>query len=243
MSEAPPRRVLTKNRMGWASERLGAVSELFVEFAARAGGPVLDVGAGYGAASEAALRAGAAAVIANDLEPRHLEELEARLGAAERGRLRVKAGRFPREIEFEDGSLWGAHASNVFHFLTPKQVSEGMKKLARWLRPGGRVFVQAATPYQGVWAGFAEEYGRRAERGERWPGLVEKVSEYVAHRQRSQMPRWIHLLDDVVLRREAEAAGFEVERAWLYRRADLPAGLRLDGRETVGLVGVRRRLG
>lgn len=226
--------------MGWASERLGAVSELFVGCAARAEGPVLDVGAGYGAASEAALRAGAPAVIANDMEPEHLAMLEARLEQSLRQRLRTKAGRFPRQIECEDGSLWAAHASNVFHFLTPRQVTEGMKKLARWVRPGGRIFVQAATPYQGVWAEFAAEYGRRVERGEPWPGLVEKVSEFVSHRQRSQMPRWLHLLDDAVLRREAEAAGFEVERAWLYRRADLPAGLWLDGRETVGLVGVRR---
>lgn len=240
MRETPPRRVLTKNRMGWASERLGEVSELFVEFAAKAGGPVLDLGAGYGAASEAAVRAGAPMVIANDLERRHLEELEARLGPEERVRLRTKTGRFPREIEFEDGSLWAAHASNVFHFLTPRQVSEGFRKLSRWLRPGGRIFVQAATPYQGVWAGFAAEYGRRVAGGNAWPGVVEKVSEYVTHRQRSQMPRWIHLLDDVVLRREAEAAGFEVERAWLYQRADLPVGLRLDGRETVGLVGAKR---
>jgi SAM-dependent methyltransferase len=240
MSEAPARRVLTKNRMGWASERLGEVSELFVECAGRAEGPVLDVGAGYGAACEAALRAGAPEVIANDLERQHLEALEARLSERERARLVVKAGRFPRQTEFEDGSLWAAHASNVFHFLTPRQVQEGMRKLARWLRPGGRLFVQAATPYQGAWAAFAEEYGRRVERGELWPGLMEKVSEYVAHRQRSQMPRWLHLLDDVVLRREAEGAGLEVERAWLYRRADLPVGLRMDGRETVGLVAARR---
>ena len=240
MGDAPPRRVLTKNRMGWASEQLGEVSALFVEYAAGAGGPVLDLGAGYGAASEAALRAGAAEVIANDIERQHLEALEARLGPEDRVRLRTKTGRFPRQIEFDDGSVWAAHASNLFHFLTPRQVSEGFRKLARWVRPGGRIFVQAATPYQGVWAGFAEEYERRVARGEAWPGLVEKVSDYVAHRQRSQMPRWLHLLDDVVLRREAEEAEFEVERAWLYRRADLPVGLRLDGRETVGLVGVRR---
>lgn len=99
--------------------------------------------------------------------------------------------------------------------------------------------MQAATPYQGVWAGFAEEYARRVAAGEAWPGMMEKVSAYVAHRQRSQMPRWLHLLDDVVLRREAEGAGFEVERCWLYRRGDLPVGCWLDGRETVGLVGVR----
>jgi hypothetical protein len=69
---------------------------------------------------------------------------------------------------------------------------------------------------------------------------VEKVSEYCTHRQRGQMPRSIHLLDEEVLRRSAEAAGLVVEAAWLYQRPDLPVALRLDGRETVGLVARKR---
>ena len=50
------------------------------------------------------------------------------------------------------------------------------------------------------------------------------------------MPRSIHLLDDSVLARTAEAAGLTVERVWFYQRADLPRELRFDGRESVGLV-------
>ncbi|MBC7928234.1 MAG: hypothetical protein H7039_21525 [Bryobacteraceae bacterium] len=50
------------------------------------------------------------------------------------------------------------------------------------------------------------------------------------------MPRSIHLLDDVVLRRAAEEAGLTIERLWLYRRTDLPVTLHLDGRESVGLI-------
>jgi hypothetical protein len=44
------------------------------------------------------------------------------------------------------------------------------------------------------------------------------------------------LLDDAVLARACSGAGLEVERAWLYRREDLPESLYLDGRESVGVV-------
>lgn len=214
--------------MGWSKRRLGEASELFVAFAASAGGPVLDVGAGYGAACLAALQAGATRVIANDLDERHLETLDARF--------EKKIGRFPREIEFEDGSLAAIHAANVLHFLTPRQLTGGLRKIERWLRPGGKLFVQAASPYQSVWGAFPEEYLRRVEAGSAFPGVMEKVSDYVTHRMRGEMPRSIHLLDDVILRREAEAAGLVVERAWLYRWCGLPRELHLDGRETVGLI-------
>lgn len=53
------------------------------------------------------------------------------------------------------------------------------------------------------------------------------------------MPRSIHLLDDGILSAAARRAGFEVERAWLYRRPGLPASLHLDGRESAALI-VRR---
>jgi len=225
--------------MGWSSELLSPLSLLFIEFC-RSGAcgedaPALDVGAGYGTATLAALRVGAC-VIANDIEGAHLESLRNR--AAEEGlaRLHCKTGRFPRLLHFEPGTLGAIHASSVFHFLTAKQLGEGMKAAARWLRPGGKLFVQAATPYQAPFASFIPEFERRTASGERWPGWLQKASEFCSHRQLSQMPRSIHLLDHQVLRRAAQDAGFQIEAAWLYRREDLPATLHLDGRESVGLV-------
>ncbi|MBI5085581.1 MAG: class I SAM-dependent methyltransferase, partial [Acidobacteria bacterium] len=196
---------------------------------------VLDIGAGYGAATLAALRAGAR-VIANDLAGEHLEEILIRVPDNDRPRLACTTGRFPRGLHFEQGTLGAVHASSVFHFLTGRQLEEGLRAIARWLRPGGKLFLQAATPYQAAFAPFIPAFERRIAAGEKWPGWVAKVSEYSSHRQRSQMPRAIHLLDDRILRSAAEDAGLTVERAWLYQRADLPATLRLDGREAVGLV-------
>ena len=237
------RRRFTRNRMGWASEDLSRLSLLFIEFCESglpriSGAPVLDVGAAFGAASLAALNAGAR-VIANDLDESHLHELDQRVPADLRARLTLKPGRFPREAHFEPETLAAVHASSVLHFLTGNQLQEGMAAVARWLVPGGKLFVQAATPYQEPFRAFIPEYERRLEEGQRWPGWIPKVGAFSTHRQLSQMPRSMHLLDDRILGRSAEEAGLIVEQTFLYRRHDFPASLALDGRESVGLIARR----
>jgi SAM-dependent methyltransferase len=228
--------------MGWASEKLSPLSEEFVEIC-RSGAcgrqsPALDIGSAFGAAAVAAIAAGAW-VIANDLDPAHLVELEQRVPEPLRPRLVCRPGRFPRELHFEPGSLGAVHASNVFHFLTGNELARGLRAIAVWLRPGGRLFVQAASPFQQPFAAFVPEFERRMEMSEKWPGWVEKISRYCSHRQLGQMPRSMHFLDDRLLRRYLESSGLAVERAWLYSRTDLPGSLLLDGRETAAAIAVK----
>jgi SAM-dependent methyltransferase len=228
-------RLPTCNRMGWISRHLNPISAEFVEFCTRPSGlPVLDIGAGFGTATLAALAVGAR-VIANDLEPAHLAAIAAATPEASRERLTSVAGSFP-DLDFAEASLAGAHASSVFHFLTGRQIDTAFRRLARWLAPGGKIFIQAATPYQQPFLAFLPTYRDRVAEGAAWPGRIAKLSEYCRHRQVGQMPRSIHLLDDVVLARAAERAGLIVERAWLYEREDLPKSIRLDGREAAGLI-------
>ena len=235
---------LTRNNMGWAAEKPNRINRLFVDYCATGAcgetSPALDIGAAYGLATIAALEAGAH-VIANDLAPAHLEEIFRRTPEASRARLQLKAGRFPHQIHFEPETLGAIHASNVFHFLTGNQLSYGVRSAARWLRPGGKLFVQAATPYQAQFAGFIPEYQRRLAAGVKWPGWVEKISRYSQHKKLGVMPASIHLLDDRTLVPLLEAAGFRVERAWLYQREDFPAELKLDGRESLGIVAIRNK--
>ena len=223
--------------MGWISEELSLVSRDFVAFC-EPGTRVLDIGAGFGVASLAAISAGAH-VIANDVDQGHLDEIAQRATEEQRSCLVLKAGRFPRELHFEPGTFDAVHASNVFHFLTGNQLQDGLTAITRWLAPGGKLFVQAATPFQAPFRAFLPEYERRLAAGQRWPGWVEKISLFSTHRQLSQMPRSIHLLDDRVLARAVTDAGLVVEQAFLFRRHDFPASLSLDGRESVGLVARR----
>lgn len=220
--------------MGWASTELSELSRAFVEFAPQAPGPVLDIGGAPGFAVRAALAAGAGRAIANDLDA-------ALFTALDPGdpRVTIKPGRFPRALHFEPESLGAIHASSVLHFLTPLQLAEGFRAVARWLRAGGRLFVQGSTPYQAPFESFVEEFERRRAQGQRWPGWLEKAGAYAAHRQMGQMPRSLHLLDEETLARAAREVGLTVERAWLYRRDDFPRTLHLDGRETAALIAAK----
>ncbi|MBM3737382.1 MAG: class I SAM-dependent methyltransferase [Acidobacteria bacterium] len=225
--------------MGWVARELSPLSQCFADYCAAGGcgreSPAVDLGAAYGAAALAALDAGAW-LIANDLDATHLEELVRRAPESARDRLTVRVGRFPEALEFGPGSLGAVHASNVFHFLTGNQIRLGLTQIARWLRPGGRLFIQAATPYQAPFTAFISEYETRAARGDRWPGWVERISEFSSHRQLGQMPRSVHLLTAPLLAARVEDAGLVVERAWHFRRPDLPRSLWLDGRESAGVI-------
>lgn len=229
-----PARVLTRNRMGWVSAAISELSQSWIEDCRLAGEtPVLDIGAAFSSAPLAVLDTGIS-LIANDLDPAHLAELERRAGPA--ARLILKPGRFPKDLHFEERSLHSVHISNVVHFLTGKQLDLGLRQIARWLRPGGRLFLQAVTPFQAIFMGFLPEYERRRQAGVRWPGYIPKLSEFARHRQFSQMPRSVHLLDVEILSRAASDAGLEIERCWYFRRADQPREILLDGRESVGLI-------
>jgi polyketide synthase PksL len=220
--------------MGWVSNELNGVSQRFVDFCQGlpAGAAVLDLGAGFGAATLAALKIGSS-VTAVDLEAQHLAELP------DHPQLQRMAARFPYDTHFPTGSFAAVHASSLFHFLTPAELESGLHNIHHWLQPGGRLFVHAATPYQKPFVDFLPEYQRRVDQGVPWPGWITKISDFSRHKKISWMPRSIHLLDDRVLAAAVRAAGLTVDWVALFRRDDLPHSLRLDGRESVGLIASR----
>ena len=229
------RRQPTRNRTGWTSNVPNELSQLFIDFSASATRPVLDIGAAFGVASIPALAVGAT-VLANDSDPNHLATLEALTPPLLRPQLQLFPGRFPLDLDFPAHSLDAVHASNILHFLTGEELFSGMGKIAQWLAPGGRLFVQAGTPYLQPFAAFVPVYEARVAAGEPWPGWVEDARAISTHKKLGQIPRSLHLLDEAVLTRLATSTGFQIERLWTYRRHDLPRGMHLDGREGVGLV-------
>jgi SAM-dependent methyltransferase/GNAT superfamily N-acetyltransferase len=225
----------TTNCMGWSGDAVNEVSQEFIRYAGECGQPVLDIGAAYGVATIPALEAGAT-VIANDLSLEHLAELHRRTLPELIPRLTTLPGRFPGDLDFPADSLAAVHASQVLHFLNPEEVMAGLSLAFRWLRPGGRLFVLAATPHQATHAQYAPEFAKRKARGDPWPGVIENLRAWNTHWSAELNPPWLHVFDYEVLCAAVSRAGFVVEWARMFSRTGLPDFCRLDGRENLGLI-------
>jgi SAM-dependent methyltransferase len=226
--------IKTLNNMGYMTSTLDPFSSEFARFAGVAGGPVLDVGAAYGVATLAALAAGAR-VLANDVDPRHLDILAKRAPDPDRARLDLVPGEFPQGLHLGSNSLAGVLICRVLHFFSGPRIEESARAVFDWLKPGGKVFVVAETPYLRNFISFITTYERRKKSGERWPGLVTDVKSIAPDRGAS-LPDLMHFLDPDVLRRVFSEVGFIIERAETFARPEFPADIQYDGRESVGLI-------
>jgi SAM-dependent methyltransferase len=225
----------TTNCYGWTSDVVNEVSEQFIAYATKCARPVLDIGAGLGVASLAAL-AGGASVISNDLCAEHLAILRAAVPSGSLGRLTPLVGRFPGQIQLPDCYLDAAHASNVLHFLPGHEVDAGIRALYRWLAPGGMVFAVASSPYIENLKNTIPVFESRKASGRKWPGEIEDIRLYSSHETLRWLPNFIHVFDSDVLSTAFSDAGFQVLTAVHFRRRGLPPSLFYDGRENVGVV-------
>jgi SAM-dependent methyltransferase len=233
-----PGTIPTLNQRGRTSLAPNEYSQAFIEYAHETKGLVLDIGAAFGVASIPAVEAGAT-VIANDIEQRHLEVLWERTPKHHRSRLILKIGRFPDDLSFPEKYLDAVHAANLLNFLRGEEILRGLALIWGWLKPGGKVFTNSGTPYAANIQGFIPVYEDRKRHGIRWPGEAENVQQYSSHQTLSELPPFIHLLDDEVIRNAFEALGFIVEKAEMYMRNGLPEYLSYDGRENVGVIAAK----
>ncbi|HAZ08561.1 MAG TPA: hypothetical protein DCZ01_08595 [Elusimicrobia bacterium] len=232
--------IRTLNSMGYMTSSLDPFSRAFTEFAPKAPGQCLDVGAAYGVASLAALGNGAS-VISNDIDARHLKILSDRAPASDRDRLTLAVGDFPDTLDFPHGSLGTVLICRVMHFFDGPKIERAAKKVMDWLAPGGKVFVVSETPFLRTALTFRPTYESRLKAGDPWPGVVENVGAHDPKRA-GTLPRLMHLLDDKTLRRVFSTAGFVIERLEMFPRPDFPPDIQLDGRESIGLIARKGQL-
>ncbi|MBI4351612.1 MAG: class I SAM-dependent methyltransferase [Elusimicrobia bacterium] len=228
----------TLNSMGTMTPSPDIFSSAFIEFASKAPGRCLDIGAAYGVSTIPAL-AGGAHVVANDIDGRHLRILASRVPTEDRARLELAPGNFPDEMDFQPGSFGAVLICRVMHFFDGPRIDRAAAKVREWLAPGGKVFVVAETPFIGTARAFFPTYEARLKAGNKWPGVVENVSAHDPKRAGS-LPSLFHLLDDRVLSRVFTSAGFTIERLAYFARPDYPADIRLDGKESIGMIAIKK---
>lgn len=222
--------VPTLNQRGFMAETLDVYSAHFVEFAGRIDAEVLDVGCAYGVATRAALENGAR-VLACDMEEGHLQILERETPRVLRERLHTAVGMLP-DLDFPGQSFGAILCSRVLHFLLPDEIHTTLDKMYDWLKPGGRLYLVADTPYTGFWFSTAPEYERRKADGEEWPGYIDDISTLLGSgRVPDGMLAYLNPLDPDILQRECERSGFVVDEAAFVSRDGSP-----DGRQHAGCI-------
>ena len=128
------------------------------------------------------------------------------------------------------------------HYLTPEQLEVTAKHLFLLLKPAGRIFVVAITPYVKRYESFIPEYERRVGAGEKNPGFVQSLQPYLNRdvTTESQCKNItddpFFFLDDKVLRSVFEKNGFRVIESTMKPLSYVSTSWALDGRENVILI-------
>jgi SAM-dependent methyltransferase len=226
----------TLNGTGFMFEVLDEFAEDFIQQAGKSDAPVLEVGCAFGVASLPALAAGAR-VVACDLEQKHLDILREQAPEADRERLTCVQGELPG-MDLPANEFSALLCSRVLHFLDGAAVDASIRKMYQWLKPGGRLYLVADTPY-GIWRKFIPVFEARRERGDRWPGLMIGLENYLPQAPSARPingPPFMNLLDTKLLERSCREAGFEIDRVSFIDRSDFSGDGRMDGRENAGIM-------
>jgi len=193
------------------SPALDDLSLQFAMWAGQTGKTCLDVGCGNGVVAAAALARGGR-MVAADPDPALLQQLLARVPVQQHARLAVCTAGLP-ELDFKKSGFAAVHVARVLHLLDGPAIRASLAKFFRWLYPHGKLFVSALTPLGSFWQRFHPEFIRRATAGAEWPGYIEDLSQFHLTAERA-IP--CHLLDENLLSREMQTAGFVVESTLRY---------------------------
>lgn len=247
----PDGRTQTLNKKGAVTATIDSAARDFLKFGK--GKAILEIGGCYGDVMLQALKQSESTIYAlNDMDGRHLFIAAKRLcQKIQHNSLKSSSA---KQVKFVQADITNTkdvqklaqyeaiYVGRVFHFLTPEQFELSVKHLFLLLKPKGRVFASAITPYVKRFERFIPEYERRLAAGEEYPGFVKSLREYVNDKVTSLLQikniseEPFLFLDVEVLRHIFERNGFRIlecrtlpldykSESWVY-----------DGRENVMII-------
>jgi ubiquinone/menaquinone biosynthesis C-methylase UbiE len=235
----------TLNNMGWMiAQHPDAYTEAFINYALTADKPVLEVGAAYGVAAPRILEQGGK-VIVNDLDARHLDVLYQQTPPHLQDNLTLLAGSCVDEIEIDAHSLSAILCGRVFHFFDADTISLCLERFARWLEPNGKIFIVADSIFHGMNEKIFADFLQRKAQNHPNPGRVALLDNPRLAAQPNKdeilqaMPEYFNFIDIETMAKLFNKAGFLVEQASYFPTRYYYEVSLWDGREGVGLIGVK----
>ncbi len=228
----------TLNNKGFMFENTDEFAEDFIKLSGESDDEALELGCAYGIASIAALKAGAN-VTACDMDTGHLKILASRTPENLHSKLTMVTGTLP-DVDLPENHFGTLLCSRVLHFMTGDDIDASIKNMYRWLKPGGKLFLVADTPW-GIWRNFIPTWEKNVANGEQWPGYMEPTVDYLPFPKKDTTtgPPFMNLLSPQLLCRSARAAGFDVRKCSYISREDFQTKGRLDGRENCGIMAIK----
>jgi len=144
-------------------------------------------------------------------------------------RLRLHAGRIPEPYDLPDSSIDSIMMGSVLHFLNPEEVHLALLEAFRVLKPGGKIFLEAQTPYmKGL------DYWRRTLWKDRSVLAEDLEWPWQIHNENRQSPtlreiKYINLFDITRMRKALKNAGFSVKKIGYFARIDFPGNKEFHG--------------
>lgn len=226
----------TNNKQGYMLEEPDILMQAFIDESVKTHLPVVDIGAAYGVATRAALKAGAKEVLAIDPDPEHINYMRKHFSPFANNRLKLLQASFPCELPYDFESIGAVLFSRIFHFFTPNQIEQSLEIVKKYLVKDGRIFVLVLSVYTNYFKDFIPDYETRLASGVQWPGMVDNLHCYLTENDAANNPESIHLFTPEVLSRVFEDKGFIVESCTYATRDDYPLTIKYDGREDVVLI-------
>lgn len=240
---------------GFVVKPCDIISEQFLLHAGQCyqnNGAVLEIGAGFGAASLLAGSKGVK-VFCNDISAENLavvkqlhlnQTKEGITASGDASEFILIPGDFPDELlslpkKYFDAIL----ISRVLHFFKGEKIDKAVSFAAKLLKPGGKLYLICETPYLKNWQRFLPEYEKRLKNNIEWPGEITNPTDYESSGRASSLPSFVHWMTKEVLERTLERADLILDYStYINRKEQFPDDLILSqyGKESVGIIGVRK---
>ncbi len=238
-------RFQTLNGMGKVDPQTNPTVDAFVQWAAekaprapegslyRDQMHVLEIGGGFGFVGRRILEKGAF-LLFNDASPEHCEIADQfvfpLVEKVDPSQQHTLPGKFPQELDLSHLKAFfpivGVGAFQMLHFQRPKEIRAFFDAVWDLLRPGGRFFITAGTPWNRAFRGFPSRYREKKARFLRspsmeipFPGEMENAWDYLPQ---GQYPSYFHALDGDTLSFLAEANAQKAFRVREVHRIERP---------------------
>lgn len=209
---------------------------------------VLEIGAGLGYASIAALKNGAE-VFCNDIEPLNLAFIENKYKASINfdeyiscsKNLNLLPGSFPEELQALPPSSFDAILiSRVLHFFSGEKIHAALKLIFKLLKSQGRIYIICETPYLKNWVKFIPEYELRVQNNVEWPGEISNPSQFESSGRSASLPELVHWFTKEAMENALLKNNFKIlASSYINRINQFPSDLLLDGRESLGIEAIK----